>query len=572
MKKIWKKLFAASLVLAALCSMQVHATASTGASTVAASTEESSAAAEVYAPSESLRIHSALINGGNKIEIKGTLSGENTADDAKLYLFELKAYEDSIGSRTDYIKAVTRENSIQTSVDLLEGTADTRLYSSFVFAVKKDNQYYTVSNQMYVTNPEEIATSKLQYQNAVTKKGLLIEMSMLADAFELGVKHVIVNIDFSQILGEGISYQYEGKTYSFSKSAIEGYDKTISTLSNKSMVVTAVVLNAWNDQHKELIYPNVVRNNKAIYYGFNVSTKKGFETTRAIASFLAERYSGENYSHGRVSNWVIGNEINNNEYWNYMGPMDVKSYAAAYVDAFRVFYTAIKAKAANARVFYSVDYDWNYPKAGKLKYRAKELIDIINEIINDEGNIDWNLAYHPYPMPLTSANFWDDTASGQIKQDETTAVINFANLHVLTDYLKGQKFRNRAGDVRRVILSEQGFTSQSPGQAEDKELQAAAFAYAYYIADSDPYIDAFILSRQVDHPVETKDSLYLGLWTTDPNVKDRSKAMQRKKIWAVFKNIDNKNQTLSQTEFAKKIIGIQKWSDVIPNFKWKSME
>ena len=562
MRRILKTLIATGFLMLSAFSIQAFATNST--TLVNASGE--------YRPSESVRLHSALITNNTKVEINGNLTGDNTADNNKLYLFELKAYEDNLGSRTDYISELDRNTTIKTSIDLLEGQENTRLYSKFIIAIKKNNKYYPISNAIYITNSGEIAKSKLPYQDANSKKGLLIDMNMLSDAFELGVKHAIVNFNLDQILGEGIDYTYEGKTYHFNKNAIATYDTTVSTFSNKSMQVTAVVVNSWNNTHKELMYPNVVKNNTAIYYGFNAKTKEGVETTRAIASFLAERYSGDNYNYGRVSNWVIGNEINNNENWNYMGPMDVEKYSKEFARSFRVFYTAIKAKSKNARLFFSVDYDWNYPKANRLKYRAKQVIDLISENINTEGNIDWNLAYHPYPLPLTSANFWDDVNTGQIKQDETTAIINFANLHVLTDYLKGANFRDTSGKVRRVILSEQGFTSKSPDKAEDKDLQAAAFAYAYYIADSDPYIDSFILSRQVDHPVETRDSLYFGLWNTDPAVTDKSKATDRKKIWAVFKNIDSRTQTLSQTEFAKKIIGINKWSDVIPNFKWKSLE
>lgn len=562
MRRILKTLIATGFLMLSAFSIQAFATNS--ATLVNTSGE--------YIPSESVRLHSALITNNTKVEINGNLTGDNTADNNKLYLFELKAYEDNLGSRTDYIGELDRNTTIKTSIDLLEGQENTRLYSKFIIAIKKNNKYYPISNAIYITNSGEIAKSKLPYQDANSKKGLLIDMNMLSDAFELGVKHAIVNFNLDQILGEGIDYTYEGKTYHFNKNAIATYDTTVSTFSNKSMQVTAVVVNSWNNTHKELMYPNVVKNNTAIYYGFNAKTKEGVETTRAIASFLAERYSGDNYNYGRVSNWVIGNEINNNENWNYMGPMDVEKYSKEFARSFRVFYTAIKAKSKNARLFFSVDYDWNYPKANKLKYRAKQVIDLISENINTEGNIDWNLAYHPYPLPLTSANFWDDVNTGQIKQDETTAIINFANLHVLTDYLKGSNFRDTSGKVRRVILSEQGFTSKSPDKAEDKDLQAAAFAYAYYIADSDPYIDSFILSRQVDHPVETRDSLYFGLWNTDSSVTDKSKATDRKKIWAVFKNIDSRTQTLSQTEFAKKIIGINKWSDVIPNFKWKSLE
>mgnify|MGYP003323562264 CR=1 FL=1 len=42
------------------------------------------------------------------------------------------------------------------------------------------------------------------------------------------------------------------------------------------------------------------------------------------------------------------------------------------------------------------------------------------------------------------------------------------------------QFLTDAGDVRHVLLSEQGFTSSSGGEG----VQAAAFAYAYLAKDS----------------------------------------------------------------------------------------
>ena len=56
------------------------------------------------------------------------------------------------------------------------------------------------------------------------------------------------------------------------------------------------------------------------------------------------------------------------------------------------------------------------------------------------------------------------------------------------------------------------------------------------------------------------------------NQPNRIVATKRRKIWEVFKNIDKKNITLESTEFAKSIIGIDKWSDVVPGFKWRSLE
>ena len=49
-------------------------------------------------------------------------------------------------------------------------------------------------------------------------------------------------------------------------------------------------------------------------------------------------------------------------------------------------------------------------------------------------------------------------------------------------------------------------------------------------------------------------------------------ATKRRKIWQVFRDVDKKDDTREATEFAKEIIGIEKWSDVIPNFKWRNLE
>ena len=88
-------------------------------------------------------------------------------------------------------------------------------------------------------------------------------------------------------------------------------------------------------------------------------------------------------------------------------------------------------------------------------------------------------------------------------------MINFANLNVLTDYFVQETLRTPSGHVRHIILTEQGFTAYSPTRGDVPELQAAAFAYSYYLVDSNPYIDAYTLSRQVDAPSYEALKLFL---------------------------------------------------------------
>ena len=304
---------------------------------------------------------------------------------------------------------------------------------------------------------------------------------------------------------------------------------------------------------------------------FEVKSAVIDESLRAIAAFLADRYGRKSSPYGRVSNWVIGNEINN-QLWNYMGPMSLESYINEYQRAFRVFYTAIRSTSQSSRVFFSTDYNWMHEADGSLTYNAKDLLDAFNNQMIPGGSMDWGLAYHPYSIPLTEPEFWNDRETGLIKDDASSPVVNMLNLSVLTDYLQQAQFRTRSGEVRHVILSEQGFTSTSATRGTTEDLQAAAIAYAYYIADSNPYIDAFIMSRQVDALSEMAASQAFGLWHCDTSKTNDIVATMQKPSWLVYKNIDNKASTLETTEKYKALIGISKWSDVVPNFRWKSLE
>ena len=539
---------------------------------------EETAQAVQAAPSEFIHITSVRIENGSRLVIKGQQEGswsDPAVYDNYLYLFEMKPYERSLEGRSDYCGWVTKGDEIAFELPLNYGTAQDRLYSSFVVAVYDGSKYTIVSNEMYVNNPETLAKYTEAYQDGLTKKGLLILNTEfgLDDAFDLGVKHVIVNIPFNHILGTGIDYSYDGKTYHFSSDVVAVYDDTIRRMSEKGLIVTAVLLNGWNANTPELFYPGLTQQpgDVATYYGFHVSTQEGYDTLRAVAAFLADRYGTISSTYGKVSNWVVGNEINN-QLWNYMGPMSLEQYMDEFERAFRVFYTAIKSTSSNSRVYFSTDFNWVNDADGQLKYNAKDVIDTFNNLIIPGGNIDWNLAYHPYSMPMTEPEFWNDEETGLISSEVTSPIINMINLNVLTDYLSQSRFWNTKGQVRSVILSEQGFTSVSATRGKVEDLQAAAIAYAYYIADSNPHVDAFIMSRQVDAPVEVNTSCSFGLYSCDLNQPNDIVPTMPKPSWYVYKNIDNRRTTLETTEKYKALIGIEKWSDVIPDFRWRNLE
>ena len=573
-KRHWIKGAAALFCAAFLCAAGgAAAFADNSAGTAeTASAEAETAPEDAGAVNTTAAITSCLVTGnGSTIQVEAESNGDMNNTDGYLYLFELKPYEDTIEGRTDYAAWANGGTAASFTLDLNRGTASDRLYSRFVVAVKTENGYEAVSDYHYITNPEVTAANQTPYRESLSKKGLQMEVSQLGDAFQLGVKHSSVNIAFHQILGDGIDYEYDGKTYHFSKAVIETYDETISAMSNKDITVTAIILNGWNPATPDLIVPGATQKSNVFYYMPNVQTQAGFEETRAIAAFLAERYSGDNPNYGKVSNWIIGNEINNQQ-WNHMGATDITNYVQTYQEAFRVFYTAIKSTSANDRVFFSLDYNWHNEADGKLKYGGKDIIDYFNSIANVQGQMDWGVAYHPYPCPMTDAIFWDDANTGLITNDLNSPVVNFINLNVLTDYLATPAFQKPDGEVRNIMLTEEGFTATNANGDDLSQIQAAAYAYSYYLVDSNPYIDAYILSRQVDAPSEVNQGLAFGLWTCDMSQPDQIVPQKRRKIWEVFRDIDNSKRTLEATEFAKSIIGIDKWSDVIPNFKWRGQE
>ena len=84
--------------------------------------------------------------------------------------------------------------------------------------------------------------------------------------------------------------------------------------------------------------------------------------------------------------------------------------------------------------------------------------------------------------------------------------------------------------------------------------------------------DAIFLATDPDREGEAISWHLAQMLGVDMNQPNRIVATKRRKIWQVFRDIDKKNATLEATEFAKEIIGIEKWSDVIPNFRWRNLE
>lgn len=501
-------------------------------------------------------IESCVINTETgKIDVTMKAKDLAVSDDGYYYLFEEKAFQSAL-TGSEYLIEDQKDVNLTFSVNLNYNTASSRLFSKFVVAVKKNGSFLAITRPHYITNPEAIAKYNLSFGNTTSKKGLLVDPEKLqgSELDDLGVKHAAYNIPLSRILGQTtnefyptVYYTYNGRNYAFNGQIIAEYDYIFTNLTNRGITTTAIILND-HSARPELIHPKARSGGHAPYFAFNAADEDGTECIAAVASFLASRYSGT--GHGKVVNWVIGNEINARSEWNYIEHMDTASYVDEYARAFRVFYNAILSINSSARVYISLDQQWGKSLYSHNGYGSKEILDEFNRNLKAEGNIDWALAQHPYNYPLTSPRAWSTSgkAGSYVQEGENTPVITIKNLHVLTNYLQKPEMLTEDGQVRHLILSEMGYTS-SQGQ----ELQSASFVYAYKVIEANQYVDSMLFSRETDAPSEVAQGLALGICTLGGG---------RKTIYEAYKYVDTP-ESAKYTDFALQVIGISNWNEVI---------
>ena len=484
---------------------------------------------------------SCEISGSSSVDIKISSEGIPASDDKYYYLFEMATYEDGLAEDAEPISKMYKGDDASFTIKLNKGQANSRLFSKFAIAVKMEDKYVPVAHAKYITNPEECAAYYYDGMDHDSIKGILPYPLRLDELTDLGVNYAAYNIPLSHILttSGGISYTYGGVTYHFNERIINDYDTLFKKLNGMGIDIAAIVLNdASTSAYPEITHPSARSGSTAPYYMFNATNDSGVKALAAIGSFLAGRYSGS--GHGNVSMWIIANEVNARREYNYMSYTDVNTYTTAFTRAFRVFYNAIKSQNAGALVYIPLDQRWTYNTESTGDYDAKDVLDIFASSMNDYGNVNWGLAAHPYSFPNDNTAFWK--TSKYVNHTESTPCITMENIEVLTNYMQKTNMLNPNGDVRSIILSEIGYSS-----TQGENLQAAAFAYAYTKMVQNGYIDALMLSRQVDAPEEIAAlGLALGLETSSGSPKH---------LYFVFKYIDDPDKRDEVCAFAYDIIG-----------------
>ena len=460
-------------------------------------------------------INSVSISGENVV-VNVSASDLPSSDDGVYYLFAEKPYQGAPAGNP--IASLPVSGSAVFSVPLGYQTANCHLYDKFQVAVKQGGAFVSVAGAKYITNPEALAAGSPGRKNN-GKKGLILDGAKIGngntESTQLGVQQGAYNINLTDVIGGNgaIQYGYNGKTYYFDSSYMSQYDHCVRTSTNQGMGMTMVLLNPYSRGEEFMISPSARGGiGRSSYYLMNTSEDKGLEYLEAVVSFLAQRYNGKNGC-GQVDNWVIANEVNAKNVWNYSGIADEMTYAQLYADSVRVCYNAIKSRNANAYVCISLDHNWTHTHNTSY-YSARSMLEAVNACISAQGNINWGLAEHPYNYPMAWTSFWTPKNPEKIVHSIDTPYISMENIEQLTDYMCQPAMRAPGGGVRPILLTEIGYSS-----TQGEEAQAAAIVYAYQRCMTNQYIKLIAFNRQTDYPVEVRQGLSVGLTRQDGSRK-----------------------------------------------------
>ena len=285
----------------------------------------------------------------------------------------------------------------------------------------------------------------MPYPVTESKKGL--QVTMVHDAINLGVKHAALNVNLGSFLwvepveGDTIPYDFDGEEFYFRKSVVEDNDARVRELTEAGVIITYILLNShtWGpvqtpDDLWEIIkHPGFCEGGRIS--AFNLHNQRAVRYYMAWVAFLTDRYTMEGAPYGHAVGHIVGNEVNSGFEWCNMGEVSVEQYVYDYTASLRLCWQVSTSIWSGARTYISLDHFWtgaNFSANPNRFYGSKFVLEELIRLGKTEGEIGWNVAHHPYPENLNFPDFWNDASA---TDDEDTYRITFKNLEVLARFL-----------------------------------------------------------------------------------------------------------------------------------------
>ena len=525
------------------------------------------------------RIESVTVEkGGGTLTVNAAFGSTYISADPKkfVYLFGLSACDSENELSSLSPLSVVRIGASVTQSVSLENGRDDLLYARYLFAEKDGTEYRAITNAAYVSNPEQAASSVFSFPEKRSKKGLRIQMD--SDAQLLGVSHTVINVPINRFFTanrsdeETISFLHAGKTYYLKQNQVELLDHSVRNYTKAGInCILSVLLTApEKDQDATLacLYADGVSGDEASLFAINTANREALSYFEAFMEFLAERYTRPDGEYGFAGSFILGNTVNSNRIYNYMGEKNLSAYVVSYASLLRTAYTAAVSRYQNARIYVPVGNNFNQASADTslrenplLDYAGKAFLDALASEIRLTGDFPWRLAVNPYASDPNSADFRTDALANDTFD---TPYVTMKNIEVLCRYLASEEIACQ-GSARRLLIAD--FAVGGEYGTDSEAMQAALFCYAYYKCCTLDQIDALIWHIQTDHPDETGK---FGIWASESTGSNYLPSA-KKKLYQSFRYIDtvpldNSEYRKTAIDFALPLLGASAWDELLPGF------
>ena len=432
-----------------------------------------------------------------------------------------------------------------------------RLLSRWALARQTDdNSLKWLCSARYCEDPVPLRDTKLLEPANRKGIGALSMGRPLQDLDELGVGSATINFHLANVIrlnpgNDTFPFEYMGRTWHAVESTLNYWDKALLEAARRNIVVSAILLVPHAHQFTDREFGKIVAHPDAdrsgIFAAPNLEDPEGALAYSAILELLAQRYCRSDGDHGRVSHWIIHNEVNSGWVWTNAGDRSAIRFMDLYQKSMRLTHLISRQYDQHSQSFISLEHHWTVTHNSHC-YRGKELLEWMEKFCETEGDFEWGLAFHPYPQSLFEPKVWLDT---QAQFHFDTPKITFKNLEVLDAWMRRPSALYN-GQPRVIHLSEQGLNSRDYSQQSLID-QAAGMAYAWKKMEPLESIQVFHYHNWVDNRGE--GGLRIGLRRFPDDADDPN---GKKPIYQVFKALGTEGE-MAATEFALKVIGIPDW-------------
>jgi len=425
-------------------------------------------------------------------------------------------------------------------------TTHDRVYSSWVVMRQTASGLQAASHQRFVdTVPAQWTLTR---DRPLSKKGTVGlhggNTFQFDDYKALGIHNCTKNIVLHSLIArepteDSFPHEFNGRTYHIRKKALRRLDLAMQEMDQLKIVVSAIILIAKN---QPMTHPDCTP--QGIWAMPNMVEKEGWNDYAAGLDFLAQRYSRPDRKYGRITHWIMHNEVDAGWVWTNAGEKPLHTYLDLYYRSMRTAQVITRRYGVAGNVLISLTHYWTKAH-NHLCYPPKDILDLLQRRTALEGDFDWGLAYHPYPQNLRYPRTWEDRNA---TFDFETALITPRNLEVLDAYMRQPRMLY-AGKPRTVVLSEQGSNSRDHSEKSYRD-QAAGLIYTWLKFEKLDIIESYVHHRWMDVTPGGEGGLLLGFWTNLPGETPRHR---KKPAWEIYRQLGTPEQQ-NAIDYAKEII------------------